>query len=550
MLQGRNSLALGDNFAAIDALNKLLLLPPNNYTQDGQEWVGVARERAGQLDKAKVEFDLYLKLYKTPEGVTRIKARLTSLGSKPPKTVSATTDSGSEKQRPSQTIAYGSVSMHYYNGKSQYDTIDNANQFSSNLSQSSFSGVDQSALLSSIIASERFISDKYDNRIVFQGTSYTNYLPGQTGQTRLGAAYFEVKNKLIDYSVRLGRQSSNGGGVLGRFDGAAVGYGLSPSIRLNAVAGQLSDYNVGSAPVFYGASVDIGSVSFFAINQTIDGLVERRAVGADYRYFETNKSAFLTLDYDVIFSALNVMMFQGSYTETPERAYNLFLDHRRSPYLSLRNALYGANTSSITDLLQQISEDEVRALAYDRTGTSNLIQLGVTQQLTPRWQIGGDFRISNYESLPASGKPVDIFADPNSPPPIQGFYQETPSSGNDWAISPQLIGNNLFSSQDVTVLSLSYMGSPQYTGQSMYVYSRANFTDKWSIDLSLQYYRQNFESGTTTSRFMPTLRTAYQVRQSISLDVDFGFEVSHTETGTQITDGSRQFYSLGFRWDF
>ena len=79
MVQGRDALAAKNNEAAVDALNKLLLLPPNDYTQDGQEWIGVARERAGQPDKAKVEYDLYLRLYPEGDGAARVAQRLNGL---------------------------------------------------------------------------------------------------------------------------------------------------------------------------------------------------------------------------------------------------------------------------------------------------------------------------------------------------------------------------------------------------------------------------------------------------------------------------------------
>lgn len=550
MLSGRNSLAVGDNFAAIDAFNKLLLLPPNNYTQDGQEWVGVARERAGQLDKAKLELELYLKLYDNPEDVKRIKLRLASLGSKPPKSPSVTAESAAGKKQFSQSLSYGSLSMHYYHGASKVDTVDSASPFSNALSQSSFSSVDQSALLTTVVATQRYISETYDNRIVFQDTAYSNFLPGQVGKNRLGAAYFELKNKISDYSIRLGRQSSSGAGVLGRFDGVAAGVGITPSIRVNAVAGQLSDLTTGSKPVFFGTSVDMGPVTVYAINQKVDDMVERQAVGTEMRYFDPSKTAFLLLDYDTLFSALNVAMLQATYSATPERIYNLFVDHRRTPYLTTRNALYGALTTSLTDLLQFMTEEQIRVLAADRTGTSNMAQFGLTQQVSTKWQIGGDLRVSRYEAMPASGTPIDPFADPNAPLPVDGFISEQASTGNDWAISQQLIGSNLFSTRDVTVFNLSFMGSPLYKGQSLYIYSRGNFSDKWSMDLSLQLYRQNFESGMFMTRIIPMLRTAYQIRQSISLDMDAGFEVSHTEMGTQITDGQRQFFSMGFRWDF
>jgi hypothetical protein len=551
MLKGRNALAESDSFAALDTFNKLLLLPPNDYTQAGQEWVGVARERAGQLDKAKLEYELYLKLYTNPEDVKRVRTRIATLGSKPLKSPSVTAESVTAKKKTTQTLSYGSLSMHYYQGNSKIDTEDTSAALSGNpLAKSTFSAMDQSALLTTVIATERFISEEFDNRLVFQDTAYSNFLPGQVGKNRLGAAYFELKNRLSDYSVRVGRQSSSGSGVMGRFDGAAVGFGMTPSIRFNAVAGQLSDYTVGSKPVFYGASVDMGPVTVYAINQTIDDISDRKAIGTEIRYFQPNKSMFGLLDYDINFNALNVAMLQGTYTPSPERTYNMYLDHRRTPYLSTRNALNGALTTSLTDLLQFMSEEDVRALAADRTGTSDLLQIGALQQISPRWQIGGDVRVSRYGGLPASG--IGII-DPNLPDPIPtltGLLPETPDSGNEWAFSPQLIGSNLFSSRDITVFSFSYISSPLYKGQSMYIYSHSNITDKWSLDGSVQFYRQTYDTGTFMSRVMPTLRTAYQIRQSLSLDLDAGIEISHTESGTQISDGQRQFFSLGFRYDF
>ena len=547
MLQGRNALAASDSFAAVDAFNKLLLLPPNDYTQDGQEWVGVARERAGQRDKAKLEYELYLKLYTSGAGVEQVKSRLAKLGSQifaPPPSVTA--EQKAARTKTSQILSYGSLSMHYYRGASKIDTYDTVSQFGSPLTQSTFSAVDQSALLTSVDLTERFISEKYDNRIVFRDTAYTNYLPGQTSKNRLNAAYFEIKNRESDYSARLGRQSATGGGVLGRFDGASVGFGLTSSIRVNAVTGQLSDYTVGSKPAFYGASIDMGPVTVYAIKQTVDDLLDRKAVGTELRYFDTTKTAFAVLDFDTSYSVLNVAMFQGTYSVTPERTFNLLLDHRRAPYMSTRNALMGASTTYLSDLLQFMTEDELRSLAVARTGASKLALLGMTQQISQKWQLGGDIRVSSYDGLPASGA-----IDPATQlPTLTGVLPESPGTGNEVALSPQVIGSNLFSNRDVTVFSLSYISSPIYKGQSLYVYSRANVTDKWSLDASLQLYRQNYDSGTLMTRVMPMLRTAYQIRQTLSIDMDAGIEMSHTETATQTSDGKRQFFSLGFRWDF
>ena len=76
------------------------------------------------------------------------------------------------------------------------------------------------------------------------------------------------------------------------------------------------------------------------------------------------------------------------------------------------------------------------------------------------------------------------------------------------------------------------------------------FTDKWSLDSTLQLYRQQFESGLLFTRLVPTFRTAYQIRKTLNFDLDVGYEVNHSRIAEQSSDGRRKFFSLGFRWDF
>jgi hypothetical protein len=318
-----------------------------------------------------------------------------------------------------------------------------------------------------------------------------------------------------------------------------AGFGVTPSLRVNVVTGQLSDYTEGSKPVFYGLSMDMGPVTLYAINQTVDGVSDRRAVGSELRFFEPTKSAFILLDYDTSYSTLNTATFQGNLSAGTERTYSLLLDHRKAPYISTRNALNGASTTSVNDLLSIMNESDLRTLAAARTGASDMAQLGMTQQLSQKWQLGGDIKVSRYAGLPASGTTT-----------LEGQMAETPGTGNELAISPQLIGSNLFSQSDVTIFSVSYSTSALAKGQSFYVYSRAKPKEKWSLDASLQYYRQNYLSGTLMTRIMPMVRTSYQMRQALSLDAEAGLELSRTESAELSSDSQRQFFSLGFRWDF
>ena len=63
---------------AISSFNQILLLPPNAYSQEAQELIGLARERNGELAKAKAEYDLYLKLFPDGPGADRVRQHLPS----------------------------------------------------------------------------------------------------------------------------------------------------------------------------------------------------------------------------------------------------------------------------------------------------------------------------------------------------------------------------------------------------------------------------------------------------------------------------------------
>ena len=77
----------------------------------------------------------------------------------------------------------------------------------------------------------RAFNNEYDNRLVFQDFYSANFLPGQASSQRLGAADYEMKYRIVNYSVKIGRQSGFGGGVMGRFDGVSAGYGFAPELE-------------------------------------------------------------------------------------------------------------------------------------------------------------------------------------------------------------------------------------------------------------------------------------------------------------------------------
>jgi len=532
MLAGRDALSAKNYPQATEAFNKLLMLPPNQYSQDAQEWVGVARERDGQLAKAKVEYELYLKLFTTGPGVQAVKQRLAGLAS--PQVKTAQSQASSKKIEP-RSFVQGGISSRYYFGQSDFETT---YQFNGASQTDTYAMKDQSMLITNVDAIGRYVSEDYDNRVVYRDVATQNFLPKQTNRNRVNAAYVEVKNRTTDYSARLGRQTTGGAGVMGRFDGVYAGFGSSQDLRVNGVAGQLVDFNSTTQPVFVGVSVESGPYSVYLLNQTIEGVVDRRALGSEFRYFEGKQTAYSAVDYDIFYNVLNTLTFTGSQGFESGTTVNFMADYRKN--VSTRNALNGATTTSVQDLLAIMTEDRLNQLARDRTASSTYTQAGVTQRLSQTWMTGGDLRLSKITGMPASGSTA-----------LEGILYGTNDTGLEKTVTGQLIGSNLYSDADITTFGVSYFTSDYVAnGQSLFVYNRTSFGQEFSLDTSWNYYRQADNYGGSMSRHIPMVRVAYQVGQSVSLDADLGVELSTSAGSFQTTTNRRIFSSVGFRWNF
>lgn len=543
MVEVKEALQSGANFKAITALNQLLELPANVYTQDAQEWAGIVRERSGQPDKARLEYESYLKLYTTGPEVERVKQRLAKLPAKAVEKAPVVAE-----KKGAQTETYGSLSMYFYHGASSNDTT-TTDTVTNQLTQSAFSTTDQNSLNTNVDVSTRYRSDEYDNRLVFQDTFIKNNLAGQVSRNKLYKAYFQIKNKKADYSALIGRQSALGGGVVGRFDGVSAGAGFMSSFRGNIVAGRLADTSSTAPPtepVFYGASVDIEgspeggwSGSLYAINQTLESVADRKAVGTELRYYETNKSVFALLDYDTLYKAVNTALLQGSMNLESGMAINFMIDHRKTPSLSTRNALNGATVTSLKDLLLAtgMSETALRDLARARTATANLAEFGITQPLNDQWSVGGDIKLSNVSSMPASGT-TDV----------EGILPFSQGTGNEWTFTGQLIGSNILALRDISVLGVSRITSDLINAQSAFASNRSVITS-WTLDTSLRYYRQN-NLGITTSRLTPSFKVTYALRERTNLEFEGSLERNSSSGNGTSSTTTRKFVSAGFRADF
>ncbi len=543
LAQARSDLDAGRIDAAIDVLNQLLNMPPSAITRAAQELIGVARERRGDVAKARAEYELFLKLHPEGPDADRVRARLAALGmpvaSRPPLPLAEIAPAAAKP--PAKWSVWGSVSQYYYGGQSQSQTEVTTVTPATNattIDTFSLSSRDQSAISTSVDLNARYISGDWDDRMVFRDTYDYSLLKDQRNRERMSALYAEVNYRPARAMLRLGRQTATTGGVLGRFDGALASYGIGPRLRLNAVGGRAVDQFLEGKPTFYGLALDIESPApnwsgvVYGLRQRVRGFTDRSTVGGELRYFDARYTMFGTVDYDVSFRAVNIGMLQATWQSPWGSSINFLGDYRRSPSLALSNALLTGRNLTLQQFIETFGESDARSQALAVTPVSKVVYVGLTHPFSPRWQAGIDLRVSSLGGTPEIG-----------------LLPALPSTGNVYTTSVQLIGTGIFGKNDVLVVNASHLTGQLLTGLSVGVTERLQF-DRWIVEPSLRYYRQRDSNEVRITRWSPTLKLGYRARERLTLEAEATLERTRTVGPTVNDETTRRFYFVGYRWDF
>ena len=536
MAKGRNAFAGEKWDEAIDLFNQLLMLPPNSQSAPAQELAGLARERNGQLAKAKAEYESYLSLYPNAEGAPRIRERLALLE----KRLVPGEKGAQQAERaagPTETrTVFGSLSQYYYSGKTKPETAFNT---PTTVDQATLTSQDLSSVVTAADVTARFQSDKSDLRLVLRGNDSHSLIDRNPSRSRLDAAYLDYRGLQNPFTYRLGRQVGSSGGIFGRFDGAVAGYRFARNWRINVEAGVPVDYSLDSKRRFAGLSLDVENLfkywngNTYVIRQTVDGIADREAVGGEIRYFKDGNSLYATLDYDTLFKKLNVATIQGSVLTSGQTTYTLLYDQRKAPPLSVTNAIFGQPVSSIEELLKTRTEAQLREQAVATTAQVKQVMASVTTPVNSRWQLGADYRLTNVGALPAYE---------NIP--------ESPSTGNIHGVTLQTIGSNLYSRRDINVFSFSWLKSPTYHGEYLSYSNLSGFGEKWTLEPSLRAYSQVDNMDSRSRRYTAVLRISYALKQSLSLEGEYDVEKSITQSALQNENALHEFFYLGYRYTF
>ena len=532
--EARGAMERADFEQAVGMLNRLLNLPPNAWSEEAQEMIGIARLQLGESAKAKAEFELYLKLYPERPGAARVRQRLAVLAVLPDGLPAPTA-------RREALSYWGSVSQYYYGGQSKTQTtttVTTPATGATTIDTATLSGTDQSQLVTNVDLTARFRDATWDNRVVVRNSYAANFLKHGVSNNRLAAMYVETMYQPAQLFGRFGRQQATSNGVLGLFDGGVATWGFSQNWRVGAVAGQPVDTTLGTTKTFYGASVEADNLgdrwsgNIFAIRQMVGSLEDRVGLGGEVRYFDAVRSFYSLVDYDPTFRATNIAIVQGNWQFATGTSVSALFDYRRAPTLQLTNALISDPLLSINTMVQLLGLSGTRDLAKAVTPVSRVAFLGVTQQISPQWQLGFDFRQSNLSGTQAT---------PTLP--------AVPATGNIYTYNVQAIGNGLTNLQDILVVNASWLTARSYSAQQASVDYRFTLWQDLVIHPMLRWYRQSDVQGTSLTRVSPGLKLTWRVKDRFWIEAEADFERSRARSVVIVDDVMRRFYYVGWRLD-
>jgi hypothetical protein len=550
MDEGRAALRKQGFERAASIFTKILKYPENPNSADAQEFLGTARQKLGQLGAARAEFEDYVTRYPSGDGNERVRQRLagilTAMGD-PGEKLRESKDQRAgkgDRERNFETIwtLSGSASS-FYTRDDSYRTLRDPSLPPLPNEDKDLHRVNQNALLTSLDVIGTASNQSMKAKVRFSGTEEHSFSQNRDFYS-VAAAFAEVN--WLDWNTlgRAGRQTRNSGGVLGRFDGAFASWQYSPSVRFNVVGGSpvvsRRDQPFKDEKYFYGASVDLGPLwggfetSLFFVEQRYKSMIDRQAVGAEFRYFDMDRSAFALVDYDTHFQQLNAALFSGSWTFADRSTFYGAADYRKSPYLTVWNALQGQSFLTLFDMLKIHTRKEIDQIALDRTTTYQSVMAGYSRPITETFMASADVTAVNVSGTPTSAGVLG-----------------SPAIGNEYYYSAQLIGTGIFAPGDMVIGGVRYA---DLWNSNLYV---LDFSSRFPLLTDLRVsprirlgYREGKETDLREYTILPTILLNYNWTRDLNFELEVGSKwTSRQQAGVKETM-TDLFLTVGVRYDF
>ena len=531
--RARVAIAKGEYDRAIALYGSVIEMNSPQDTRLAFEYQALAHQKARHFALARAGYQRYLEMYPEGSDSDRVRQRLAvmlTLEQSSPK-LKSSVKQARQKNDPSWNTNGGIYQYYRFS-----NTVDDADHSDDVLN----------VLSTDLQLNSRYRSKAYDLDVRISAGQFSDFLKdGPGNSSRLSYLYVAGTDRETDRKIVAGRQRRNSGGVVGRFDGLSFENPFAKSYSLNFVAGFPVDSSkqtsIETDRYFYGLNLDwqtLGDrldVNTFVINQEVDGLTDRQAIGGQFSYFDNANYLFSLIDYDIHFSELNAVMLNGRHRFKNETNVSLGLNIRKSPYLSTRNALIGQQADSISDLIDTLfTEDEIEDLAVDRTMESRTATVSISHPLSNRYDINGSVTATDISDTPTSGGVIGIEASDTN------FYYST-----------ELLGRSIFIDNDISIFGIRYSDLNNSTITSTYTNLRLPLWPKWRINPRFRIdFREN-NNGTDQWTFSPRVQAQYRPGRNIFFELETGALLYDQNTALGESEQFQiYFFYLGYRYIF
>ena len=536
---------------AIFFLAKLLQFPTHKHSQLAKELVGLARERRGDLDRAALEYQEYLRLYPNGSGAERVKQRLAAveLSQKAPRepvkaeigepviVTSITPPVEEPKPAPVHIDTYGSFSQRYDNSLTRHPTP--------------YLRDNHASLTSLLNLTSSYNDNLYDGRAFINLNDTRTFHGSGLNKLSVQTLYLDLTDKDNKRNYLLGRQSSNTAGIFGRYDGASASTEVASKTQLNLTLGAPLDFAFPKYPAhryFYrtlinlGAPADAWSGDGYYLDQQANGLIDRRTVGGDLRWSSKESSLFTSLDYDIYFHKLNLFTLYADWRRNDPTHYSLNYSLRQYPLLASSNALTEedgtlddfSSFSTFIDL-PGVTKKLIRDKAAGVSSFTRSLTLSVIHTLDANNSINADVSVYSTDAKPATllvgPKPV------KNHPTCDGisFCTEIqPKFGPEYSYALTWMTNNYFTERDSHSWGARHTNGGDVTNQSLWIRSRFPYGTKWYINPRAQFDRShNVPTNAYSLRPSVGTKVDYLWKKEISLDADISYEYNKSTQDTE-----------------
>jgi len=356
---------------------------------------------------------------------------------------------------------------------------------------------------------------------------------------RAAGTPLEIRTPEDSFSARLGSQAVKEGGLLGRYDGVVASKTLANAARLSVLGGfpttaaDAARFDLDRS--FYALSVDLAPFDesltgrLFGVQQRIDAAEQRRSVGGEFGFDASRGFGLVTVDYNLDFRELGAVSLLATTQLDDQTTLNAAFDARRytnaqASFSTLRSPSVG----SVGQLLDKLSQVELRAPSFDASTQTRTLSLGASRRLTTDLELAADVTLKDII-------PQEIASSRSTAMPIEQL---------DYALRATL--KDFWLAKSSTTASLRVAERAESRRYSGTLSSQIPVWSSFRVGPDLAVDFLDVEEQWT---YKPSMRFEY-LRDRMRIDFRLGLEINDYGLGRNVVERSPVVYKVGYRYDF